>query len=47
MFIESNPIPVKWMLAKMGLIKQYIRLPLVELDVNNVKILNEGFELSE
>ena len=47
MFIESNPIPVKWMLAKMGLIKKYIRLPLVELDPSNVKILNQGFELSE
>jgi len=47
MFIESNPIPVKWMLSKMGLIKQYIRLPLVELDPHNFKILNEGFELSK
>ena len=47
MFIESNPIPVKWMLTKMGLIQQYIRLPLVELDPNNAKILNEGYELSE
>jgi 4-hydroxy-tetrahydrodipicolinate synthase len=47
MFIESNPIPVKWMLSKMGLIKQYIRLPLVELEPNNFKILNEGFQLSE
>ena len=47
MFIESNPIPVKWMLTKMGLIQQYIRLPLVELDPSNTKILNEGYELSE
>ena len=46
MFIESNPIPVKWMLTKMGLIKQHIRLPLVELSINNTKILNEGYELS-
>ena len=37
MFIESNPIPVKWMLTKMGLIQQYIRLPLVELDPSNTK----------
>tara|TARA_B110000008_G_scaffold93943_2_gene96328 strand:- start:693 stop:1562 length:870 start_codon:yes stop_codon:yes gene_type:complete len=47
MFIESNPIPVKWMLTKMGLIQQYIRLPLVELDPSNTKILNEGYKLSE
>ena len=32
LFVESNPIPVKWMLYKMGLIKEYIRLPLIELD---------------
>lgn len=28
MFLESNPIPVKWALAEMGLIKEGIRLPL-------------------
>jgi len=32
LFIESNPIPAKWMLYKMGLIQNVIRLPLVELD---------------
>ena len=46
MFIESNPIPVKWMMTKMGLIKQYLRLPLVELDPKNALTLNQGFELS-
>lgn len=28
LFVESNPIPVKWALAEMGLIKAGIRLPL-------------------
>ncbi len=28
LFVESNPIPVKWALAKMGLIDGHIRLPL-------------------
>ncbi|NCW58742.1 MAG: 4-hydroxy-tetrahydrodipicolinate synthase [Proteobacteria bacterium] len=32
LFEESNPIPVKWMLFKMGLIKNIIRLPLIQLD---------------
>ena len=32
LFIESNPIPVKWALFKMGLIKKGIRLPLTWLD---------------
>jgi 4-hydroxy-tetrahydrodipicolinate synthase len=31
LFIESNPIPVKWALAEMGLIKHGIRLPLTLL----------------
>jgi len=30
LFVESNPIPVKWALSKMGLIPPYIRLPLTE-----------------
>ena len=32
LFVESNPIPVKWVLYKMNLIKNAIRLPLMELD---------------
>ena len=32
LFIESNPIPVKWMAYKMGLTENSIRLPLTELD---------------
>ncbi len=31
LFLESNPVPVKWALFELGLIKQGIRLPLVEL----------------
>ena len=32
LFCESNPIPVKWALYKMGFIKRGIRLPLIELN---------------
>ncbi len=32
LFIESNPIPVKWALEKMGLIGPHIRLPLTPFD---------------
>jgi len=32
LFVESNPMPVKWMLTKMGMIENSIRLPLIELD---------------
>src|SRR5277367_620456 len=31
LFVESSPIPVKWAVARMGLIRNTIRLPLVEL----------------
>ena len=32
LFLEANPVPVKWALKEMGLIGPGIRLPLVELD---------------
>lgn len=32
LFLEANPIPVKWALARMGLIGEGIRLPLTVLD---------------
>jgi 4-hydroxy-tetrahydrodipicolinate synthase len=31
LFIEANPIPAKWLLARMGMIEPGIRLPLTEL----------------
>jgi 4-hydroxy-tetrahydrodipicolinate synthase len=34
LFVEANPIPVKWALAKMGRIGPGIRLPLVPLSAN-------------
>ena len=46
LFIESNPIPVKWMLFKMNLIKNSIRLPLEELDkIYQGDITNEMLKL--
>src|SRR5258706_8921456 len=32
LFVESNPIPAKWVLAEMGRIEAGIRLPLTALD---------------
>jgi dihydrodipicolinate synthase/N-acetylneuraminate lyase len=31
LFLEANPIPAKWALARMGLIGAALRLPLTEL----------------
>lgn len=35
LFIESNPIPVKWALKQLGFIKEGIRLPLTKLTLEN------------
>ena len=32
LFLEGNPVPVKWAMAQMGLIESGLRLPLVELN---------------
>ena len=46
LFIESNPIPVKWMLNKMGRIQSGIRLPLLPLNqVFHEKTINEMIKL--
>ena len=46
LFIESNPIPVKWMLYKMELIKNSIRSPLFELETKyQENIINEMLKL--
>ena len=46
LFLESNPIPVKWMLYKMNLIQRNVRLPLIELDETyHEKILSELYNL--
>lgn len=39
LFVEANPIPVKWVLNKMGLISTGIRLPLVQLSASNHQVL--------
>jgi len=42
LFIESNPIPVKWALSRMGLIKRGIRLPLTWMDEQYEAMLEES-----
>ena len=46
LFVESNPIPVKWMLNKMKRIQSGIRLPLVPYnEVFHEKTINEMIKL--
>jgi 4-hydroxy-tetrahydrodipicolinate synthase len=42
LFVEGNPIPVKWALAQMGLIEAGIRLPLVPLSQNFHETVGEA-----
>ena len=44
MFVESNPIPVKWMLAHMGVIQPFMRLPMVELHKDNEGLVLRALE---
>ncbi len=42
LFVESNPIPVKWALARMGLMGDTLRLPLTELSAGYHSIVTES-----
>lgn len=44
LFVESNPIPVKWVLGKMGLIPPGLRLPLTPLSASFHGPLTEAME---
>ncbi len=44
--IESNPIPVKWALHRMGLIDQGIRLPLTWLSGKYHATVDEALQLA-
>ena len=47
LFIEPNPIPVKWVLQQMGLIKTGIRLPMVNLSVQYHDVLRTAMHQAE
>ena len=46
LFVEGNPVPVKWVLAQMGLIAPGIRLPLVPLSAGFHETLREAMRLA-
>jgi len=47
LFIEANPIPVKWALQEMGLIKAGIRLPMVNLSAQFHELLRTEMKSAE
>ena len=44
LFVESNPIPVKWALTEMGMIPPGIRLPLVPLAVGYHDVVRKALK---
>jgi 4-hydroxy-tetrahydrodipicolinate synthase len=42
LFVESNPIPVKWALEQVGLIRGGIRLPLTRLSADQQNLVREA-----
>lgn len=44
LFVESNPIPVKWAMNRMGLIGSGIRLPLTKLSRDQQSVLNDALK---
>ena len=44
-FIESNPVPVKYILARMGMIEENYRLPLVPLSQESKQLIDQELEL--
>jgi len=42
LFVEANPMPVKWVLTQMGLIKTGIRLPMVHLSAQYHEVLRSA-----
>ena len=46
LFIEANPIPVKWALAAMGLIANALRLPLVPLSPHHHETVRDALRVA-
>jgi len=47
LFVEANPIPIKWAVAQMGLIGTGIRLPLTPLSSQYHDLVREAMKLAE
>lgn len=47
LFIEANPIPIKWAVAQMGLISTGIRLPLTPLSNQHHELVRKAMKLAK
>jgi 4-hydroxy-tetrahydrodipicolinate synthase len=46
LFVEANPIPVKWAMARMGLCGRALRLPMTELSAANEPVVEAALRAS-
>lgn len=46
LFLESNPIPVKWCLSEMGLFPRGMRLPMTQLSKNHHETLRQALRIA-
>jgi 4-hydroxy-tetrahydrodipicolinate synthase len=46
LFVEANPIPVKWAVARMGKMKNYLRLPLTPLTATSQPFVENAMRLA-
>ena len=44
LFVESNPIPVKWAMARLGLCGPTLRLPMTELTAANTAVVEQALK---
>ena len=42
LFVEANPIPVKWAVARMGKMNNILRLPLTPLSVASQRVVEDA-----
>ncbi len=47
LFVEANPVPVKWVLQQMGLIKAGIRLPLINCSEQCHRVLRAAMKAAQ
>ena len=47
LFVEANPIPVKWAVAEMGLTQLGYRLPLTPLNAQHHELLRQSLKLAD
>ena len=46
LFVEANPIPVKWAVARMGLMQNFLRLPLTPLTAASQPVVEKAMRLA-